>query len=125
MTRKKILVADDDPAIVDAVQMILEDEGYEVQSTINGRNIIAMKEESPDLLLLDIWMSGVDGTDICRTLKQDAKTKDIPIIMISANKDGQILSKQAGADDFLAKPFELEELINKVKSYSKRRQIEL
>ena len=65
---KKIMIADDDPGIVDAVEMLLEFEGYEVTSTVDGTTVFDMKDELPDLLLLDIWMSGEDGRDICRKL---------------------------------------------------------
>jgi DNA-binding response OmpR family regulator len=114
---KKILVADDDPGILEAIQLVLEDEGYEVVTTVDGETIYQMEKEYPDLLLLDIWMSGQDGSDICKFLKSRETTKDIPIIMISANKDTEEIAKKAGADDFITKPFEIEELINKVAKY--------
>ena len=111
---KKIMIADDDPGIVDAVEMLLEFEGYEVTSTVDGTTVLDMKDELPDLLLLDIWMSGEDGRDICRKLKQDELTKDIPVIMISASRDIRDSAMMAGADDFLAKPFDMNELLKKV-----------
>lgn len=111
---KKILVADDDPAILDAIQIILEDEGYDVLTTVDGETVAVMFEEQPDLLLLDIWMSGQDGRDICRALKSQASTDKIPIIMISANRETETIAKAAGADDFIAKPFEMEDLLAKV-----------
>ncbi len=112
---KKIMIADDDPGIVDAVEIILDFEGYEVSSTVNGATVLDMKTEFPDLLLLDIWMSGSDGRDICRELKQRADTKAIPIIMISASRDIEQSAYEAGADDFLAKPFEIDDLLGKIK----------
>ncbi len=117
--KKKILIADDDPAICDAVKMMLELEGYEVDTTVNGATIYKMESEFPDLLLLDIWMSGQDGRDICRYLKKESHTKHIPIIMISASKDVKSSAHQAGADDFIAKPFEQEELLEKIAKYTK------
>lgn len=115
--KKKILVADDDPSILEAIQLILEDSGYEVVTTVNGETIYQMEKEYPDLLLLDIWMSGQDGSDICRFLKSRETTKDIPVIMISANKDTQAIAKEAGADDFITKPFEMDDLLEKVAQY--------
>ena len=115
--QKKILVADDDPGIVDAIQIMLETVGYHVSTTVNGSTVRDMKDELPDLLLLDIWMSGQDGRDICRLLKQQATTKHIPIIMVSANKDTAKIAREAGADDFIAKPFEMSELLSKVEKY--------
>ncbi|MBA3723583.1 MAG: response regulator transcription factor [Candidatus Levybacteria bacterium] len=114
---KHILVADDDPAIVDAIQMMLELEGYTVDTTVNGETIYKMEKVYPDLLLLDIWMSGQDGREICRYLKKDPLTKKIPIIMISANRDIKASAEKAGADDFIAKPFEMHELLSKVAKY--------
>jgi DNA-binding response OmpR family regulator len=117
--QKKIMIADDDPGIVDAVEMILEFEGYEVTSTVDGTTVLDMKHELPDLLLLDIWMSGEDGRDICKKLKSMDITKNIPVIMISASRDIKQSAIDAGADDFLAKPFEMTELIKKIENLIK------
>lgn len=111
---KKILIADDDPAIVDALQFMLEETGYEVITTLSGEAVPKMFEQKPDLLLLDIWMSGQDGREICRKLKSQASTGKIPIMMISANKDTEEIAKVSGANDFLSKPFEMDELLKKV-----------
>ena len=110
------MIADDDPGIVDAIELLLEFEGYQVSKTIDGSTVLDMKMELPDLLLLDIWMSGEDGRDICKKLKQEDATKDIPVIMISASKDIKESAMAAGADDFLAKPFEMNELLSKIKN---------
>lgn len=114
---KTILVADDDAAIVDAIALILEDAGYQVQTTLNGEEVTGLLNNYPNLILLDIWMSGQDGRTICRHLKLQPKTKHIPIIMISANKDTSQIAKESGADDFITKPFEMEELLSKVAKY--------
>ncbi|GCE21319.1 hypothetical protein KDK_51190 [Dictyobacter kobayashii] len=97
--------------------MILEDAGYEVLTTRDGQTVQDMKEDLPDLLLLDIWMSGMDGAVICQYLKSQHSTKHIPIILCSANKDTQKLARSSGADDFIAKPFEMMDLVNKVEKY--------
>jgi DNA-binding response OmpR family regulator len=114
MKQKRIMIADDDPGIVDAVEMLLEFEGYQVTSTVDGSTVLDMKDELPDLLLLDIWMSGEDGRDICKKLKSLSATKNIPVIMISASRDIKESALAAGADDFLAKPFEMDELLRKI-----------
>src|SRR5476651_1507459 len=101
---KKIMIADDDPGILDAVGIMLEFEGYEVKSTPNGAELLSLDEELLDLLLLDIWMSGIDGRDICRQLKQKLGTSKLPIVLISASKDIERSALEAGANDFLAKP---------------------
>lgn len=117
ISKKKILVADDDPAIVDALQLMLEDAGYDVETTVNGESVKDICVDCPDLLLLDIWMSGIDGRDVCKFIKTQDLTKDIPVIMISANKDTAKIAREAGADDFLAKPFDMDELLGKIEKY--------
>jgi DNA-binding response OmpR family regulator len=111
---KKVMIADDDPGIVDAMSVMLEFEGYEVSATLNGATLLDMEDELPDLLLLDIWMSGMDGRNICKQLKQKAFTSKLPILMISASKDIERSALEAGANDFLAKPFEMDELLKKI-----------
>ena len=112
------MIADDDPGIIDAIEMILEFEGYEVASTIDGNTLLDLKKDLPDLLLLDIWMSGEDDRDICKKLKQGTITKNIPVIMISASRDIRESAMAAGADDFLAKPFEMDELLRKIAHFT-------
>lgn len=112
--QKKIMIADDDPGILDAVEAMLEFGGYEVSSTSNGATVLEMKDGFPDLLLLDIWMSGTDGRDVCKQLKSQDLTKNMPIIMISASTELERSAKEAGADDFLEKPFDMEELLQKI-----------
>ena len=116
--KNKILVADDDAAIVDAIQLILEDAGYSVVTTMNGEDLIKMKNNFPNLILLDIWMSGHDGNAICEQLKDQIATQHIPIIMISANKDTAQIAQKAGADDFITKPFELLDLLGVIQKYT-------
>lgn len=108
------MIADDDPGIVDAVKMMLEFEVYEVSSTLDGSTLLELQGDFPDLFLLDIWMSGVDGRDICSELKKRGRTRDIPVIMISASTNLARSAREAGADDFLEKPFNMNELINKI-----------
>ncbi|MBA3723390.1 MAG: response regulator [Candidatus Levybacteria bacterium] len=115
--KKKILVADDDPAIVDCLQIMLEEADYEVKTTTDGETVRMVKKELPDVILLDIWMSGEDGRDICRYLKSQNQTKRIPIIMISATRDLAESAKKAGAEDFLTKPFQMNDLLTKVAKY--------
>jgi CheY-like chemotaxis protein len=114
---KRIMIADDDPSILDAVGIMLEFEGYDVQCTLNGTTLLNLTNEFPDLLLLDIWMSGTDGRDICKQLKQNPETRKMPIVMISASKDIEQSAMDAGADDFLAKPFEMDDLLQKIEKY--------
>ena len=118
MKKKRILVADDDASITDALQLMLELEGYQVDIQTNGENIYKMNDNYPDVLLLDIWMSGHDGRDICRFLKQNPNTRNIPVIMISASRDVIGSAREAGADDFIEKPFERTELLKKIAAHT-------
>jgi DNA-binding response OmpR family regulator len=115
--KKKILIADDDRPIVESLTLLLEAADYDVISTTEGNNISEMYTQQPDLLLLDIWMSGIDGRDVCKKLKNDAMKKHIPIIIFSASTEIETSAKKAGADDFIAKPFEMKELLAKVANY--------
>lgn len=112
------MVADDDPGIIDFITILLELEGYQVTTTLNGATVLETKNNLPDLYLLDIWMSGVDGRDICKQLKSKEETSKIPVLMISASKDIEQSALNAGADDFLAKPFEVNDLLKKIRQYT-------
>ncbi len=116
---KTILVADDDLAIVEAMQMLLEDDGYNVITTLDGKEVKKLCDKKPDLIFLDIWMSGVDGKEVCRQIKSDPATKKIPVVMFSANRDTREISLQCGADDFILKPFEIKDLLALVHKYAK------
>ena len=115
---KKIIVADDDPGIIDVVTLILEAAGYNLYSSVNGITVADVNNIRPHLILLDIQMSGMSGNDICKLLKNDASTKHIPVIMISANKDAKKIAANACADDFITKPFEMNTLLEKVAEYA-------
>ena len=118
---KKILVADDNPAILDSLKIMLEDEGYEVETTEDGAVAQNMKKPLPDLLLLDVWMSGIDGKNVCLRLKSASATKQIPIIMMSAAKDIVQIAEYAGADDYISKPFQMNHLLETVSLYINQR----
>jgi DNA-binding response OmpR family regulator len=118
--KARIMIADDDPGILDAVCIMLEDAGYEVDMMSDGESVKAM-EKVPDLLLLDIWMSGVNGGEVCRYLRERNDTKNLPVIMVSANKDTEQIATESGADDFVTKPFDIDVLLNKIDTLLKKR----
>lgn len=114
---KKILIIDDDNDILEALKFLLEDAGYSVQTTNDGNYIEELIDNSellPNLIILDVLLSGMDGRNIARRLKDEKTTKHIPILMISAHPPAQNSLKEYGADDFLAKPFDIEQLLEKV-----------
>ncbi len=112
--KKVIMIADDDPGIVDAVGMLLEFAGYEVRTETDGAKVLNMGDTLPDLLLLDVWMGEHDGREICMLLKHHIPTSKMPIIIVSANSDIAQAASYAGADDYLAKPFDMDELLQKI-----------
>lgn len=119
-SEKKVLVVDDDLDILEALQFTLEDAGYEVKTTDKGdyaENLHDTNGNLPDLIILDVLLSGKDGRAICRKLKSQEDTRHLPIIMISAHPDAKKSVQEVGADDFLAKPFEIDELLTKVAKY--------
>jgi DNA-binding response OmpR family regulator len=119
----KILVIEDDRSILDAIRMVLEYTGYSVEIAGNGdtalKDLLNGSNGLPRLIILDILLSGKDGRDICRILKQTKATKHIPIIMMSAHPNAETSAFESGADDFTAKPFEIDDLILKIKKHLK------
>jgi two-component system alkaline phosphatase synthesis response regulator PhoP len=107
----RILVVDDDEGIIEVVQIVLESEGYEVQTSMNGDFLQHLPEHLPDLILLDVLLSGNDGRVICKSLKSNSITRHIPVIMLSAHSDASKVADGSGADDFLEKPFDVDVLI--------------
>jgi DNA-binding response OmpR family regulator len=115
MSAKKILVVDDEPDILEFVKAILEDEGYTVATASKGEYVETLHNGGlPDLILLDVLLSGKDGRSIARQLKNQEDTKHIPIIMFSAHPNAERTAREAGADDFISKPFEIEDLLGKI-----------
>jgi DNA-binding response OmpR family regulator len=117
LTKPTIVIADDDLAILDAMKLMLELYDFKVETIADGMVLPRMVSLQPKLLLLDICMSGVDGREVCRKLKRTEATKDIPVILISASVDLANVIKESGADDYLPKPFAMQDLISKVNKY--------
>ena len=120
MDRKpKILVVDDEPHIVRAIEYSLEKEGYDIVTAYNGEEALAkVKELKPDLVLSDVMMPKKNGLEVCKILKEDKNTQFIPVVIVTALKehDERIKGIEAGADDFLTKPIDQRELLIRVKS---------
>jgi len=112
---KKVLICDDDEGILDMLALILEDEGFEIISETNSLNINNVIEiEHPDLLLLDLWMPVLSGDQVLKMLKKNPETSKLPVIIISASIEGKKIATEAGANNFIAKPFDVDELVDKV-----------
>jgi CheY-like chemotaxis protein len=115
---KKLLVVDDEQDILEFLKVILEEEGYTVVTTDKDEYLEQLNNDiPPDLILLDMLLSGKDGREIVKYLKLQEKTKHIPIIMFSAHPNAKESARQAGADDFVAKPFEIDQLLYKIAQY--------
>lgn len=118
----KILICDDDEGILDLVNVVLTEEGYQTIPELNSINVAGViAREHPDLILLDLWMPVLSGDQILKSLRDTPSTNKLPVIIISASNDGAIIAMNAGATDYMAKPFDLDELIVKVKHYISQR----
>lgn len=117
---KKILVIDDEPMIVESVSYNLKREGFEVEAAADGEEGLKLAESGDfDLIILDLMLPGMDGMEICRTIR---KRSEIPIIMLTAKESeiDRVLGLELGADDYVTKPFSMRELIARVKRILKR-----
>jgi len=113
--KEKILVLDDDPDIGTMIKMMLEYKGYSV--TVSDRAEQAneiLKTDEVDLIIMDMLLSGVNGTDLCSELKKDSSLAHTPVIMISAHPNAKEICLQAGADEFISKPFDMQDILSKI-----------
>jgi len=123
MVKKRILIIEDDPDIVELVQYNLEREGFSVSSADNGENGLRKARETvPDLILLDLMLPGMGGIDVCRSLKEKTETGPVPVIMLTAKSEESdvVLGLEMGADDYVAKPFSPRELVARVRTVLRR-----
>jgi len=112
---EKILVLDDDPDIGTMIKMMLEYKGYSV--TVSERADQAyevLRNDEFDLIIMDMLLSGVNGTDLCSEFKKDSALAHIPIIMISAHPNAKEICLEAGADEFISKPFDMQDILSKI-----------
>ncbi|MBB5623060.1 two-component system cell cycle response regulator DivK [Pedobacter cryoconitis] len=111
--QKKVFIFDDNTDILELCTFILEDAGYEIKTSSTSNNIIEqVMAYIPDIIFMDNWLPDVGGIDATRALKSDEKLKNIPVIYFSANNDVMSLADEAGADGYLSKPFDIQELEN-------------
>lgn len=114
----KILVVDDDIDILSVMEILLSMKGFDVEVTSKGETTLSKIESfKPDLILLDVLISGYDGRAICKQLKSNPTTSEIPVIMFSAHPGAAATISDYGADDFIAKPFDVNNLMKKVNAH--------
>jgi two-component system response regulator MprA len=118
----KILVVDDERAVRESLRRALELEGYEIELAEDGRQALDLlaREDQPDAVVLDVLMPGVDGLEVCRTLRRQGSR--LPVLMLTARTqvEDRVEGLDAGADDYLTKPFALEELLARVRALLRR-----
>jgi len=123
-TFRRILFADDDAAVVDAVTRSFENENFEVERAANGEEALEKaRGEEYDVVILNVMMPRLFGTDVCRTLRAES---DVPIILLSARDSeiDRVLGLELGADDYVTKPFSMAELISRVRTLLRRRELD-
>src|SRR3712207_3118077 len=122
MTR--VLVVDDEPVLVDTIRYNLRREGYEVQVANDGNEALKLAQvASPDLVVLDLMLPGIDGLEVCRQLRREST---VPILMLTAKDDevDKIVGLEVGADDYMTKPFSLHELVARVRAMLRRSRMQ-
>ena len=120
MAGKRVLVVDDDVKTVELVKLYLNRDGYKVLTAYNGTDALRLAREGhPDLIVLDLMLPGIDGLNVCRTLRDES---DVPIIMLTAKttEDDRLTGLDLGADDYVPKPFSPKELAARVRAVLRR-----
>jgi two-component system, OmpR family, response regulator MprA len=122
MTAMKILVVDDERAVRDSLRRALELEGYAIELAVDGNEALSRLESNsePDAVILDVLMPGLDGLEVCRRLRQSGK--QLPVLMLTARGEveNRVAGLDAGADDYVTKPFALEELLARLRALLRR-----
>jgi len=125
-TKPKILCVDDDASILKTFEILLVPNGYEVFKAQNGQEALEkLKEERIDLVLMDVKMPNLDGVEACRRIKTDERTRNIPVVLITtlSAKGDRIKGIEAGAEDFISKPFDVAEVLARVKRLLKTKSL--
>ena len=120
MARYRVLVVDDEPIVTDGVERYLTREGFDVATAADGTQALAVARSwSPDLVLLDLMLPGIDGLEVCRTLQKESQ---VSIIMLTARGEetDRIVGLEVGADDYVVKPFSLRELVARIRAVLRR-----
>ena len=120
MTKKKIMVVEDEQSLLTLQSMLLSVEGYAVEGVMDGQTALDVVETMmPDLILLDIMLPEIDGLEVCRQIKAKEATRHIPIIMLTAKKSKEdlVMGEQAGADMYITKPYKTSMVIETIQRF--------
>lgn len=116
MNNQKIMICDDDAGILEVLEMMLEMEGFSVSTENNSTNLLKeISNIKPDLLLMDLWMPVLSGDQLLKTIRTTPEFKKLPVIIFSASVDGKHIAKDADANDFIAKPFDMDNVVNTIR----------
>ncbi len=127
MTQERLLLIEDDADLVQSLRLALGREHYSIDHALSGLEGLAkVLEQPPDLLLLDLNLPDMDGLSICREIRSNTATRDLPIIMLTARaqEHDRVLGLDLGADDYIVKPFSVRELKSRIRSLLRRRQLD-
>lgn len=112
------MVIDDDASILEIMKIILEENNYEPILIPDGNSLLAkISAYAPDIIFLDIWLSGFNGTDLIKEIHGSSRLKNIPVLFLSANNNVAAVARENGATDYLSKPFDINDLILKLQKY--------
>src|SRR5437660_7729426 len=125
MARPRILIIEDERALTDVLAYNLQREGYDVTIAHDGKEGLRKAQmQTPDLILLDLMLPGLDGLEVCRELRAGERTRSVPILMLTAKAEetDQVVGFSMGADDYVTKPFGIKVLVQRVKALQRRRE---
>ncbi len=128
MQDKQILVVEDEEDILELVSFNLKKQGYQVRGVTSGEEALQeVRRKIPSLIILDLMLPGVDGFDVCKSLKNNPRTKAVPIVMLTARSEEAdiVIGLELGADDYLTKPFSPRELIARVRAILRRSKTDI
>ena len=117
MDKKRIYVADDDANILELMHMILESRGFEVTTSTDGKSLSSLTD-APDMVFLDVGMSGSDGSEICKDFKMRNGAASAPVVLVSADTHLREIAHRCGADDILPKPFDIKAVVELARKYT-------
>jgi DNA-binding response OmpR family regulator len=121
--KRTILIVDDEEDVLDLLQLVFETSGFAVRRAATGKSAVSIAyEEPPDVVLLDVMMPEMDGWQVLRTLKGDERTRNVPVVMLSARAErrDKMIGLQEGAEGYIAKPFSPAEVVREVQSFLER-----